>query len=108
MNVFLWFSYVVMMALYAYGFGSYGAALLPVGSKFSHQLTNPLKLRGVDGYRPEPLDKRTEREYKSLGEGWRFGGIESEETLRASPPESGRLSRRGFIRSHAFPVPGSY
>ncbi len=28
-NVLLWISYIVMLSLYAYAFGSYGASLLP-------------------------------------------------------------------------------
>lgn len=31
LNVLLWFSYVVMLALYAYAFGSYAASFLPAG-----------------------------------------------------------------------------
>ena len=31
-NILLWLSYIVMLALYAYAFGSYGASLLPASS----------------------------------------------------------------------------
>ncbi|HKJ02673.1 MAG TPA: APC family permease, partial [Longimicrobiales bacterium] len=38
-NVLLWISYIVMLALYAYAFGSYGATLLPGGpTPFRHHL----------------------------------------------------------------------
>ena len=30
LNVLLWLSYVVMLSLYAFAFGSYGATFLPV------------------------------------------------------------------------------
>jgi amino acid transporter len=33
MNVLLWISYIVMLSLYSYAFGSYGAALFPGGSQ---------------------------------------------------------------------------
>ncbi|MEJ2168290.1 MAG: APC family permease [Desulfobacterales bacterium] len=33
MNVLLWISYIVMLSLYAYAFGSYGSALFPEGSQ---------------------------------------------------------------------------
>ncbi|MEJ2728822.1 MAG: APC family permease [Deltaproteobacteria bacterium] len=33
MNILLWISYIVMLSLYAYAFGSYGSALFPVGSQ---------------------------------------------------------------------------
>jgi amino acid transporter len=33
LNVLLWISYVVMLSLYAYAFGSYGASLFPAGSQ---------------------------------------------------------------------------
>jgi amino acid transporter len=33
MNVLLWISYIVMLSLYSYAFGSYGAALFPAGSQ---------------------------------------------------------------------------
>jgi amino acid transporter len=33
MNVLLWISYIVMLSLYSYAFGSYGAALFPEGSQ---------------------------------------------------------------------------
>jgi len=32
MNILLWISYIVMLSLYSYAFGSYGAALFPSGS----------------------------------------------------------------------------
>jgi len=33
MNILLWISYIVMLSLYAYAFGSYGSALFPAGSQ---------------------------------------------------------------------------
>jgi len=33
MNVLLWISYIIMLSLYAYAFGSYGSALFPEGSQ---------------------------------------------------------------------------
>jgi amino acid transporter len=33
LNVLLWISYVVMLSLYAYAFGSYGASLFPAGAQ---------------------------------------------------------------------------
>jgi amino acid transporter len=33
MNVLLWISYIVMLSLYAYAFGSYGSAMFPQGSQ---------------------------------------------------------------------------
>jgi amino acid transporter len=33
-NILLWISYIVMLALYAYAFGSYGASLLPPASRY--------------------------------------------------------------------------
>jgi amino acid transporter len=33
MNILLWISYIVMLSLYSYAFGSYGAALFPAGSQ---------------------------------------------------------------------------
>jgi amino acid transporter len=33
MNILLWISYIVMLSLYAYAFGSYGSAMFPVGSQ---------------------------------------------------------------------------
>lgn len=33
LNVLLWLSYIVMLSLYAYAFGSYGASFLPVASQ---------------------------------------------------------------------------
>ena len=33
MNVLLWISYIVMLSLYAYAFGSYGSAMFPEGSR---------------------------------------------------------------------------
>jgi amino acid transporter len=33
MNILLWISYIVMLSLYSYAFGSYGAALFPTGSQ---------------------------------------------------------------------------
>jgi amino acid transporter len=33
MNVLLWISYIVMLALYTYAFGSYGSALFPEGAR---------------------------------------------------------------------------
>jgi amino acid transporter len=38
LNVLLWLSYVVMLSLYAYAFGSYGAALLPGSSALEKHL----------------------------------------------------------------------
>jgi amino acid transporter len=35
LNILLWISYVVMLSLYAYAFGSYGASLFPAGSQAS-------------------------------------------------------------------------
>lgn len=32
-NILLWLSYIIMLALYAYAFGSYGASLFPAGSQ---------------------------------------------------------------------------
>jgi amino acid transporter len=32
-NILLWISYIVMLSLYAYAFGSYGASLFPAGSQ---------------------------------------------------------------------------
>lgn len=41
-NVLLWMSYIVMLSLYAYAFGSYGAAMLPASSTvfWKHVLTS--------------------------------------------------------------------
>ena len=33
MNILLWISYIVMLSLYAYAFGSYGSAMFPAGSQ---------------------------------------------------------------------------
>jgi amino acid transporter len=33
MNILVWISYIVMLSLYSYAFGSYGSALFPVGSQ---------------------------------------------------------------------------
>jgi amino acid transporter len=33
MNILLWISYIVMLSLYAYAFGSYGSAMFPEGSQ---------------------------------------------------------------------------
>ncbi len=38
LNVLLWLSYVVMLSLYAYAFGSYGAALMPGGGALEKHL----------------------------------------------------------------------
>jgi amino acid transporter len=32
-NILLWISYIVMLSLYAFAFGSYGAAMFPEGSR---------------------------------------------------------------------------
>lgn len=42
MNVLLWISYIVMLSLYAYAFGSYGASLFPPSSQvlWKHVLTS--------------------------------------------------------------------
>jgi hypothetical protein len=49
-NVLLWISYIVMLSLYAYAFGSYAAAMLPEGSRsiWRHGLTSAAVL-GVTG-----------------------------------------------------------
>jgi amino acid transporter len=45
-NILLWIGYVVMLALYAYAFGAYGAELIPVGSTvvWRHMLTSVVLL----------------------------------------------------------------
>ena len=42
-NVLLWISYIVMLSLYAYAFGSYGASLFPADSSlpWKHILITP-------------------------------------------------------------------
>jgi amino acid transporter len=49
-NVLLWISYIVMLSLYAYAFGSYAAAMFPEGSRsvWRHVLTSAVVL-GVTG-----------------------------------------------------------
>jgi len=49
-NVLLWISYIVMLSLYAYAFGSYAAAMLPEGTRsiWRHVLTSAVVL-GVTG-----------------------------------------------------------
>ena len=49
-NVLLWISYIVMLSLYAYAFGSYGASLFPVGSHgfWKHVLISAVVL-GITG-----------------------------------------------------------
>ncbi len=49
-NVLLWISYVVMLSLYAYAFGSYGASLFPHGSQtvWRHVLTTA-SVAGITG-----------------------------------------------------------
>lgn len=49
-NVLLWISYIVMLSLYAYAFGSYAAAMFPEGSRsiWRHVLTSAAVL-GVTG-----------------------------------------------------------
>ena len=49
-NILLWISYIVMLSLYAYAFGSYGAALFPEGSRlvWKHVLISAAVL-GITG-----------------------------------------------------------
>ena len=49
-NILLWISYIVMLSLYAFAFGSYGAALFPEGSRllWKHVLISAAVL-GVTG-----------------------------------------------------------
>jgi amino acid transporter len=49
-NILLWISYIVMLSLYAFAFGSYAAALFPPGSRriWSHVLTSAAVI-GVTG-----------------------------------------------------------
>ncbi len=44
MNILLWISYIIMLSLYAFAFGSYGAELLP---GFPHELTKHLLISGI-------------------------------------------------------------
>jgi amino acid transporter len=44
MNILLWLSYVIMLSLYAFAFGSYGAALLPSSI---HPISKHLLISGV-------------------------------------------------------------
>jgi len=43
-NILLWISYIIMLSLYAYAFGSYGAELFPEGS---HDLIKHLLISGI-------------------------------------------------------------
>ncbi len=45
-NILLWIGYIVMLALYAYAFGAYGAELIPAGSTtvWRHMLTSVVLL----------------------------------------------------------------
>ncbi|MCW8960258.1 MAG: APC family permease [Ignavibacteriaceae bacterium] len=44
MNILLWISYIIMLSLYAFAFGSYGAELFPAGS---HDLIRHLLISGI-------------------------------------------------------------
>jgi amino acid transporter len=50
MNILLWISYMVMLSLYAYAFGSYGATLFPQASRmvWKHVLIS-LSITGITG-----------------------------------------------------------
>ncbi|HKI73092.1 MAG TPA: amino acid permease, partial [Pseudomonadales bacterium] len=50
MNVLLWISYIVMLSLYAYAFGSYGASLFPPGTQeFWKHVLITVSILGITG-----------------------------------------------------------